>query len=138
MMLWAKRKIKGGIVIETLFFLCALALLSQAFTAGKSTYRLMGVGEIATNGMITGIENHGFSLDIQYTPDVGNSVVFQQNGFLFNYRMGQQVSVIYDPANTMNARMKIFSALWWKSILGVLFGSIFLIIGLRMRSARSL
>jgi hypothetical protein len=133
----ARRMIRAGIVIETLLLLAGLSLVAEAFMDGTATYKLVNAGQSA-EGAITGVENGGFSVNIQFTPSSGSTAVFQQDGFLFGSKTGEQVPVVYNLANPAEAVMNSFSALWFRPIIWSLAGFFLFMFSMRLRAKRSL
>jgi hypothetical protein len=130
-------KTKGGIVFETLFICAGLAFFAAAFLEGTQTYRFMHKAE-EMDGSVAQVDNHGFTLEIVFKPAVATEVAFPQNGLLFNYKMGDQVPVLYDPDIPSIASLDNFSALWFRTATRLIAGIILFGIGLKMRAGRNL
>jgi len=136
MMTWQRVR-KAGVVIETLIFLAGFGLLAEGFMAGSSAFKLASASEV-TQGTVVGLSGSGFSLDIQFTDANSNTSVFQQYGPFFGRKMGEQVAVVYDPANSTRVSYDGFGAIWFKTFVLIFPGALLVIWGLRMRSHRSL
>jgi hypothetical protein len=136
-MITMHRMTKAGVLLETLLLLAGLGLLVESFMSGTATYKLLNAGQ-AVEGLITGVDNYGFSIFVQFTPSEGEPRVIQQDGFVFEYKMGEQVPVIYDPANPAAAAVNDFGVLWFETICFGLGGFIAFVIGLRLRVGRSI
>jgi hypothetical protein len=132
-----RRGVKAGIVIETLIILVGLGFLIKASMIGADTYRLVHKAE-PSNGVITGISNYGFTANVQIALGADRSVAFAQNGPLFNYQIGEEVPVFYDPVPPYHATMQNFSALWFDTYSRGLIGLILAMFGFRLRALRSI
>jgi hypothetical protein len=136
-MITMRRMTKAGILLETLLLLAGLGLMVESFMSGTETYKLLNAGQ-TVDGLVTGVDNLGFSIYVQFTPSAGESRVIQQDGFVFEYKIGEQAPVLYDPANPLTAGVNNFGVLWFKTICFGLLGFAAFVFGLRLRAGRSL
>jgi Protein of unknown function (DUF3592) len=132
----SQRGRKAGIVIELIIILAGLGLLIKAAMMGAENYRFIHLAQ-SIQGTVTGIVNHGFTLNVQISPG-GNNVIFAQDVPLLGYQLGDTVEVFFDPANPYHAAMKDFAALWFDTFMRGLAGLILLAFGFNLRAKRSL
>jgi hypothetical protein len=136
-MMMYRRSTKGGILLETLLLLVSFALLAEGFMSGADNLKLSNGGQ-PTDGVITGVNGSGFGYYVQFNAGPTDQRVFEQDGPALGKKIGDQVPVVYDPANPANAIVDRFSAVWFKAIILALGGFLVLIIAFRMHSRRSL
>jgi hypothetical protein len=128
---------RGGIIFELLFICVGLGLIFSACVAGTETYAFINKAEMM-EGSIVDVIDHGFTVDVQFKPELATIVAFPQHGFFFNMTPGDQVQVLYDPERASTASINRFSAIWFMVGLKLIGGLALLGIGVKVRTARNL
>jgi len=124
-----------------LFSLFGLAMLGAAVHEFVSTLRLVRVA-IPADGIVVGFEERLEESDDEkhvhfyprvefQTEDHGKQLFTSDDGSRkASYHIGARVRVLYDPARPQVAR--IDKHLWWPPVTAAVFGTVFLVPGLRM------
>ena len=83
--------------------------------------------EVGVKSKFTG-EDNIILPTVTFVPEGGRSIVFTSNtgGQQWMFRIGESVTVRYDPADPTNARMDSFFQLWGSSAIPILIGGAFI------------
>ena len=123
------------------FFFVGLAML--AFGVLSIPFTIMGVADrsATTKGTVVGVNVHTIEDGVLYLPTVtfvtegGRSIRFTSNTNLggggWKDRIGESVTVNYDPADPTNAKIDSFGQLWGLSIVLFVLGGGFVYVGTR-------
>jgi hypothetical protein len=88
----------------------------------------------ASEGVVVRLNAGGSHPEIEFTTAAGRKVSYPQGGFIFGYRPGQKVRVLYladAPAQT--ASVDAFGALWFVPVLLTVIGLFLIIAGASSR-----
>ena len=80
-------------------------------------------GATVADGVVARLNAGGSHPEIEFDTASGQKISYPQGGFIFGYRPGDKVRVLYDrdaPAQT--ARVDAFGALWFVPLLLALLG----------------
>lgn len=105
--------------IAGLFILVGLGLLAAASMLAIRTWSFIHHAATAP-GVIVALLAGGSHPQIEFTTASGRKVTYAQGGFIFGYRAGDRVTVLYRPDNPeQSASIDAAGALWFSSaILG--------------------
>ena len=126
--------------LDWIFPLAGLAILAFGIYSFVNTIIFVN-GSATTEGTVVGVESKPVDLEhgnmdfltVRFATEGGRSVVFTSNtreGSLFSEwrdRIGESVTVRYDPADPTNAR--IDSDVWPGSIIALILGGVFILSG---------
>src|SRR5580704_3082218 len=101
-MMMSHRLTRAGIVIETLLFLIALGLAGEGLSIGAATFKLVNAGQ-STDGVINDVNRNGFSFLVQFNAVGNGERIFEQTGLAWGRHTGDEVPVIFDPADPSSA-----------------------------------
>jgi hypothetical protein len=94
-----------------------LVLLFLAASVAVHTRRFVA-GAVRAPGFVTGTPAGGSHPIIRFTTASGEEGSFPQGGFVFGYRPGDKVTVIYDPNNpTHRTSLDTVGAIWFFPLL---------------------
>ena len=110
----------GGLII-----LIGVGLLSAAIATSMSTRAFIGRASVA-EGVVVSLFANGTHPNIEFTSATGRKIAYMQGGFIFGYRPGDRVNVLYLPDDPNGLPcINSFGALWFWEIglfsLAVLF-----------------
>lgn len=107
-----------------------VTLLVFALIVGLRTRAFLKRADSAT-GIVDHLNAGGSHPEIEFTTPAGIRISYPQGGFIFGYKPGRGVRVLFephDPAGT--ARIDAIGALWFDSIGLAFIGVVALVIGL--------
>ena len=78
-------------------------------------------------GQVTRLRAGGSHPEIEFQTVEGKTISYGQNGFIFGYRVGDRVTVLYDPQHPYDASIDTFGALWGFHVIILLMGLVFII-----------
>jgi len=121
---------------KTLFVLGGVVVLCVAAGIGFATQRFTSRAARA-DGVVARLNAGGSHPQIEFTTASGTRVSYPQGGFVFGYRVGQTVQVLYDPDDPDHtARVGTVGALWFVPILLLGIGVAFVLSGILGNSSR--
>ena len=121
---------------KTLFVLGGVVVLCVAAGIGFATQRFTSRAARA-EGVVARLNAGGSHPQIEFTTASGTRVSYPQGGFVFGYRVGQTVQVLYDPDDPAHtARVGTVGALWFVPILLLGIGVAFVLSGILGNSSR--
>ena len=97
-------------------------LILAAIVTGLATREFLGRAARAP-GVVSRLNAGGSHPEIEFALPSGQTISYPQGGFIFGYKPGQRVQVLYaseDPART--ARVDAFGALWFVPLLLAVLG----------------
>ena len=124
--------------LYSIFAVVGLATL--AFGVLSIPFTIMGFVDrsATTEGTVVGVEINNHMEGISYFPTVrfvtedGRSIVFTSNtSGEWKDRIGESVTVRYDPADPINAKIDSFFQLWGLSVTLLVLGGAFTFVGIR-------
>ncbi len=109
-----------------LFIVVGIGLLVVAIAVGVSINAFISKA-VAAEGKVVEVRFGGSHPQIEFTSATGQRISYPQGGFIFGYKLGDRVRVLYDPAEPLNsACINEFGALWFTplilSIIGLFCG----------------
>ena len=129
-------------VADWIFAVAGLAML--AFGVLSIPFTIMGFVDrsATTEGTVVGVnskfagEGNLYLPTVRFVTEDGRSIVFTSNTGedVWTDRIGESVTVRYDPADPTNARIDSFFQLWGGSIIPIVIGGGFIIFGSGMFS----
>jgi hypothetical protein len=112
------------------FALIGLALLVASALVARSTLHFTRTAARAP-GVVTALNAGGSHPEIQFRAGGGQVVSYPQGGMIADYRVGDRVTVLYDPHRpTSTACINVPGALWDGAGGLCLLGTVFLAVGL--------
>ncbi|TBU91529.1 DUF3592 domain-containing protein [Phytopseudomonas dryadis] len=108
----------------SLFIFVGAVLLIIAAFQGVSRLQFIKIAS-TTEGRVSALNAGGSHPQIDFIDQRGEAISYAQGGFIFGYRTGIQVEVLYlrdNPANT--AVVKDIGALWGAVLLFALLGTV--------------
>jgi hypothetical protein len=106
-----------------------MGLILAAIVTGLATREFLGRAARAP-GVVSRLNAGGSHPEIEFTLPSGETVSYPQGGFIFGYKPGQRVQVLYapeDPGRT--APVEAFGALWFVPVLLSVLGLALLVGG---------
>ena len=91
-----------------------------------STYHFIQTASSAP-GQVTQLRAGGSHPEIEFLSVEGKTISYPQNGLIFGYRVGDRVSVLYDPQRPYDACIDSFGALWGFHVMILFMGLVFVI-----------
>lgn len=101
-----------------------VVLLIGAGITGYSQYRFVQSAQVA-QGSVVALNAGSSHPEIEFTDASGSIVRYPQGGFIFGYRVGDSVAVLYDPLDPRHAVIDTPGALWFTPGLLALLGLAF-------------
>jgi hypothetical protein len=115
---------RANVLVGALFILIGIGLLVAAIRSGATRREFVREADSA-DGVVVGLNAGGSHPQIEFTTSSGQKISYPQGGFIFGYRPGDRVRVLYrpgDPAKT--ACVDAPGALWFTPLflgsLGIL------------------
>jgi hypothetical protein len=105
-------------------------VLIAAIVWATVVFRFVNDAEIA-QGSVSNLHASGSHPEIVFTTREGKRIHTPQGGSIFGYRVGDQVSMYYDPKEPQRATLKSFGALWGFACLAGILGVVLLSLGLQ-------
>jgi hypothetical protein len=116
-------------MIYGLFALVGVLVIVGVLVWGLQTYQFIK-SSLSAQGTVAALNSGGSHPQIKFTTGEGKEVEYAQNGLIYGYRIGDQVTVLYDPQNPREASVNTLGALWGFNLLGFILGVCFTGIGL--------
>ncbi len=89
---------------------------------------------IFARGTVIELNAGGSHSEISFKAQDGQEISYPQNGMISGYKIGDEVSVLYDSSNPGNASINTISALWGFPILAFVMGIFFVIMSLAVQN----
>lgn len=116
---------RAGMVV---FVLVGIALLAFAARDAFQT-RAFIANAASAEGVVTGLNAGGSHPEIRFMTSHGQTVSFPQGGFIFGFRAGDRVRVLYDPKDPAGSATLVNpGALWFSTLLPGCLGLLFLML----------
>jgi hypothetical protein len=120
-------------LVRVFFALAGAIVLLATFAWVISIFGFVSDAEIV-EGTVSQLNAGGSHPEITFSTRDGKSIKSPQGGLIFGYRVGDQVSIYYDPKEPKRATLKSFGALCGFPLLAGTLGIFFLGVGLFSRS----
>lgn len=89
-------------------------------------------------GVVVRLNAGGSHPEVLFMGADGQPVEYPQNGLVWGYRVGDRVTVLFDPARPRRAVVDAFGARYGFAVLGAVLGAVFLCVAAALwRRARS-
>jgi hypothetical protein len=110
---------------KILFAGAGVVLIGGSVAAMVGTYRFTQTA-VAVPGVVTKLNAGGSHPEIKFTTQTGEAVEYAQNGFIFGYKPGDPVRVLYQPGEPRSAMVDTFGAKWGFPLMFLVMGGVFL------------
>lgn len=85
---------------------------------------------ISAKGIVTKLNSGGSHPQIKFITQDGKGIEYPQSGLIFGYKTGDEVHVLYNAQNPLNASINTFGALWGFPLLCLVIGLLFVFVAL--------
>lgn len=114
---------------KMIFIVIGVIVLLFALVQIWQNYKFINRASSAT-GTVSSLNAGGSHPEIDFQTDNGQKISYPQGGLIFGYKVGDQITVLYDVNDPNNASINSFGALWGFVLLEALLGIIFVAVGL--------
>jgi hypothetical protein len=116
-------------MIYGFFALVGVLIIFGVLAWSLKTYQFIN-NSLSAQGTVVALNAGGSHPQIKFTTTEGKEIEYSQNGLIFGYQIGDQVTVLYNPQNPLEASVNTPGALWGFNLLGFILGVCFTGIGL--------
>ena len=114
------------------------AVLLAVGIAAALAKRSFVVNASKAGGVVARLNAGGSHPEIEFAAATGEKYSYPQGGFIFGYKPGQHVTVLYDPSRPANsACVDAFGALWFTPFFLTAMGLFFVVVGFLSASDKS-
>lgn len=128
---------KVNTIMGVIFLIDAIGMLTGGYFTYRNTEHFLSVAKSVT-GIVISMEKHtdsdsssvSYSPVIEFIPDSEQSVIFSSSSSSSDpdYLIGDEVAVLYDPADPEKARINSEFEIWGLSVILTSIGAVFLLI----------
>jgi Protein of unknown function (DUF3592) len=115
-------------MIYGLFALVGVLIIVGCLAWGLKTYQFIN-NSFSAQGIVVALNAGGSHPQIKFITSEGKEIKYSQNGLIFGYKIGDQITVLYDPQNPHEASVNAPGALWGFNLLSFILGVCFTGIG---------
>ena len=113
-----------NMVKVVVFTLVGVGLMVAALSWAAATRRFVARAASAP-GMVVRLNAGGAHPEIRFTTSAGQIVEYPQSGMIWDYRVGDQVEVLYDPRSPTDPLINTVGALWGFTLMTFVMGIAF-------------
>ena len=108
------------------FTVAGVGLMVAAVWSAASTWRFVAHA-VAVPGTVIRLNAGGAHPEVRFTTATNQVIDYPQGGMIWGYRVGDQVTVLYDPNDPAQPIINTRGALWGFTAMNFLLGAVFVV-----------